>query len=255
MAKAEHRKKVPELLDFVDKRDWTGALGLLKFQLNMEETLQDGSLITEKIFWMAYCYMHIGAFHEAVEKLDEHLHHDPEPEPAVWLWKAVCKFGLGLFKEAEECAFRGPTGQLQNRILFHIAHRLGDEAQLINYHQRLTNSVEDQLSLAGMHFLRGHYQEATDLYKRVLLEQVSSLFGLFALALILVLCLACGQLMCKLNDSFVFSCAIPHQRENLALNIYVALCYYKLDYYDVSLEILSLYLRSSEWQYAPIPIC
>jgi len=62
--------------------------------------------------------------------------------------------------------------------------------------------VEDQLSLAGMHFLRGHYQEATDLYKRILLEQ----------------------------------------RDNLALNIYVALCYYKLDYYDVSLEILSLYL-------------
>ena len=62
---------------------------------------------------------------------------------------------------------------MQNRILFHVAHRQGDETQLINYHQRLTNSVEDQLSLAGMHFLRGHYQEATDLYKRILLEQAS----------------------------------------------------------------------------------
>ena len=66
-------------------------------------------------------------------------------------------------------------------------------------------SVEDQLSLAAMHFLRGHYQvgrlparlmvadggggqEATDVYKRVLLEQ----------------------------------------RDNIALNVYVALCYYKL---------------------------
>ena len=37
-----------------------------------------------------------------------------------------------------------------NRILFHVAHRLGDETQLMNYHQRLTSSVEDQLSLAGI---------------------------------------------------------------------------------------------------------
>jgi intraflagellar transport protein 56 len=101
--------------------------------------------------------------------------HDPEPEASVWLWKAVCKYGMGQYKDAEECAFRGPQGQLQNRILFHVAHKLGEETQLINYHHRLTSSIEDQLSLAGMHFLRGHYQEATDLYKRILLEQVCPL--------------------------------------------------------------------------------
>lgn len=32
-------------------------------------------------------------------------------------------------------------------------------------------------------------------------------------------------------------------REAIALNVYVALCYYKLDYYDVSLEVLHSYLR------------
>ena len=32
-------------------------------------------------------------------------------------------------------------------------------------------------------------------------------------------------------------------REFLALNVYVALCYSKLDYYDVSLEILAVYLQ------------
>lgn len=32
-------------------------------------------------------------------------------------------------------------------------------------------------------------------------------------------------------------------RENIALNIYVGLCYYKLDYYDVSQEVLGLYLN------------
>ena len=32
-------------------------------------------------------------------------------------------------------------------------------------------------------------------------------------------------------------------REHLALNVYVALCYYKLDYYDVSQEVLAVYLQ------------
>jgi intraflagellar transport protein 56 len=32
-------------------------------------------------------------------------------------------------------------------------------------------------------------------------------------------------------------------REYLALNVYVALCYYKLDYYDVSQEVLATYLQ------------
>ena len=33
-------------------------------------------------------------------------------------------------------------------------------------------------------------------------------------------------------------------RDDLALNVYVAMCYYKLDYYDVSLEILAVYLQA-----------
>lgn len=62
--------------------------------------------------------------------------------------------------------------------------------------------MEDQLCLASMQFMRSHYQEAIDVYKRELLK----------------------------NRNF------------LALNVYLALCYYKLDYYDVSLEVLNLYL-------------
>ena len=60
------------------------------------------------------------------------------------------------------------------------------------------------VSLAAIHYLRSHFQEATDIYKRLLLEN----------------------------------------RDDLALNVYVAMCYYKLDYYDVSLEILAVYLQA-----------
>ncbi|XP_061866453.1 intraflagellar transport protein 56 isoform X4 [Colius striatus] len=70
-------------------------------------------------------------------------------------------------------------------------------------HQNLQDITEDQLSLASIHYMRSHYQEAIDIYKRILLDN----------------------------------------REYLALNVYVALCYYKLDYYDVSQEVLAVYLQ------------
>lgn len=64
----------------------------------------------------------------------------------------------------------------------------------MKHHQQLHNVVEDQLCLASIHYMRGHYQEAIDIYKRILLEN----------------------------------------RDYVALNVYIAMCYYKLDYYDVS---------------------
>ena len=69
--------------------------------------------------------------------------------------------------------------------------------------QLQTDVMEDQLSLAAMHFLRGHYQEATNIYKQILIS----------------------------NHTVV------------AINVYLALCYYKLEYYDVSLELLDVYLK------------
>ena len=97
--------------------------------------------------------------------------------------------------------------------MFHLAHKLNDENSLMIYHEKLSSSVYDQLALASLHCilyiyiyiyidLRSHYEDATEMYKKILLEN----------------------------------------REYIALNIYVALCYYKLDYYDVSHEILSSYL-------------
>merc|ERR1719454_2087224 len=103
-----------------------------------------------------------------------------------------------------DAAKKCEESQLQNRILFHASHRMGDVAALMKYHQKLADTKLDQLSLAAIHYLRNHFQEATDVYKRLLLEN----------------------------------------RDDIALNVYVAMCYYKLDYYDVSLEILAVYLQS-----------
>ena len=69
-----------------------------------------------------------------------------------------------------------PKSPLQNRLLFHLAHKFNDEKRLMGYHANLKDVIEDQLSLASIHYLRSHYQEAIDIYKRILLDnrQVSS---------------------------------------------------------------------------------
>lgn len=41
----------------------------------------------------------------------------------------------------------------------------------------------------------------------------------------------------------IYKKLLLENRDDLALNVYVAMCYYKLDYYDVSLEILTVYLQ------------
>jgi len=156
--------------------------------------------------WLAYCYFHHGEHRKSCELYRELVNsaEGDGPDPLYHTYMAACLFYLSEYKEAEEAALKGPSTKLQTRILFHVAHKFNDESKLMMYHQQLTDSTEDQLSLAAIHYLRSHFQEATDIYKRLLLEN----------------------------------------REYLALNVYVALCYCKLDYYDVSLEILAVYLQA-----------
>ena len=108
-----------------------------------------------------------------------------------------------MYREAEKMADKAEKNRIRTRLRFHLAHKSGDEKKLMTFHQELEDVIEDQLSLASIHYLRSHYQEAIDIYKRILLDN----------------------------------------REHLALNVYVALCYYKLDYYDVSQEVLAVYLQ------------
>lgn len=68
-------------------------------------------------------------------------------------------------------------------------------------HHKLGESKEDLLCMAAMHYLRGHYEDATEVYRKMSMEN----------------------------------------RDYLAINVYIALCYYKLDYFDVSLDILGQY--------------
>ncbi|XP_067315108.1 intraflagellar transport protein 56 isoform X1 [Pseudorasbora parva] len=195
--KKNKTKKIPRLDDYLNQRDYLGALTLLEFQRNGGESAEHADL------WIGYCAFHLGDHKRAMEEYKA-LTLRPECPEDVWVYLGCSLFFLGLYKEAEETAIKGPKSQLQNRLLFHLAHKFNDEKKLMGFHQNLEDVTEDQLSLASIHYMRSHYQEAIDIYKRILLQN----------------------------------------RDFLALNVYVALCYYKLDYYDVSQEVLAVYLQS-----------
>ncbi|XP_061175421.1 uncharacterized protein LOC133184383 [Saccostrea echinata] len=190
------KKQMPKVEDFLALRDYTGAITLLEFNRN------SGKGNEETDMWIAYCAFHLGDYKRSMEEFERMTKRDG-CHPDVWTNLACCYFFLGMYPEADNACQKGPKSKLQNRLLFHLSHKFGDEKRLMGHHQNLQDVIEDQLSLASIHYLRSHYQEAIDIYKRILLDN----------------------------------------RDFLALNVYVALCYYKLDYYDVSQEVLAVYLQ------------
>eukprot|EP00617_Octactis_speculum_P018662 CAMPEP_0185750798 /NCGR_PEP_ID=MMETSP1174-20130828/9557_1 /TAXON_ID=35687 /ORGANISM="Dictyocha speculum, Strain CCMP1381" /LENGTH=617 /DNA_ID=CAMNT_0028427469 /DNA_START=265 /DNA_END=2118 /DNA_ORIENTATION=- len=263
----EELDKVTKLKEYIKNRDYVGALVLLEFN----RKTGDGDN-KETLMWIGYCAFHLGKYERALEAYQSIETHSTEVPNEVHLYMACCLYYMQMYPQAGEKAThyseleesslkenmekatsavavqeklkdmqreqgkegfqkmaqdmilddeevksrirkeleleykstKAPEQALKNRLLFHLAHKNDDQDKLMLRHQELTDCQEDQLSLAAIHYLRSHFQEATDIYKRLLLEN----------------------------------------RDDLALNVYVAMCYYKLDYYDVSLEILAVYLQA-----------
>ena len=183
----------PRWQDLVAKRDFLGAVTLLQVKGSDDDPIK----VKE---WIAYCHFHAGQYDQACDVYKGLLKGvDPDPDYHVYL--AACYFYLGKYELAEETALEGPGTPLRQRVLVHCAHASGNEEKLVEAHGKLDKgNTVDQLSLAAVHFRRSHFQEATDIYKRLLLD----------------------------NKTY------------LALNVFIALCYSRLDYYDISQEILKV---------------
>lgn len=197
-------KKVPTLEEFIIARDFIGAITLL--QCRKPEA---NSSSTE---WLAYSQFHAGQYAESLATYQSLLKHE-DADANFNVYAAACLFYLGRYAEAQEIATKGPATALRNRVMFHCVHAIADEDQLVQYHSKLTSATEDQLSLAAVHFRRSHFQEATDIYKRILIEH----------------------------------------KDYSALNIYIALCYSRLEYYDVSQDILKVRALLADLRITPIP--
>merc|ERR1719229_535610 len=190
--KAEAAK--PVLQEFLANCDYVGAITLLEFERKAREERP------HLLMWLAFAYFHNGDYKKALDAYDDAM--KKEGDKNIHVYKACCLYALTQYKEAEEEARQAPESPLKTRLIFHTAHKMNDEVEMMKHHQMLTDSTEDQLCLAAIQYLRSHFQEATDIYKRLLVEE----------------------------------------REHWALNVYIAFCYYKLDYYDVALEVLQTYL-------------
>jgi intraflagellar transport protein 56 len=186
----------PDLFEFFENCDYVGATTLLEFERKAKENRQ------HLLEWLAYSYFHSGEYTKALDVYDEALKRNNDQN--IHAYKACCYYALCQYQQAEDSAQKAPESALKSRLLFHTAHKRNDETAMMAQHQQLSDTIEDQLCLAAIQYLRSHFQEATDIYKRLLVEN----------------------------------------REHWAINVYIALCYYKLDYHDVALEILQTYLAN-----------
>eukprot|EP00898_Chlorokybus_atmophyticus_P001806 jgi/Chlat1/2626/Chrsp178S00156 len=227
--------KAPDLDDLIERRDFAGAAAVVEFrrqQLQQQIQASSGndkattSLKLEDstlLHWLAWCSLHAGDHARALDGyrdlLSQHQLNTTSNNittSSIRASIAVCLYYISehreALREAERAESEGDKDvrALAVRVQLACAARAGDEEALMKAHAKLdlngdsNNSVHDQLALAGVHYGRAHFQEATDAYKRLLLAH----------------------------------------RDYVALNVYVALCYCRLDYYDVSLEILSAYLQA-----------
>ena len=175
-------QNMPKLQDFIEDRDFLGAFTFLELQ---RSAARDEKLL----LWLGYAAFHSGKYKNAIEAYNE-LMKIPNYNPEIHSYKTCCYYALCQYDEAYEECLKSPETPLQIRLMYHIAHKRGDENTMLLYHKKLGDSIPDQLCLAAIHYLRSHYDEANDLYKKLLLDN----------------------------------------REYNALNVYVALCYYKLDF-------------------------
>ena len=79
-------KGQPSLDDFLDKRDYMGALTLLEFKLRC----QDGDM-KDLLMWIGYCAFHLGNFHRAEEAYKE-LFQAYSVGEEIHLYQACCYF-------------------------------------------------------------------------------------------------------------------------------------------------------------------
>ena len=127
----------------------------------------------------------------------------PKSDKVLHLYKALCLYGLCHYEESQKEALKAPESSLQIRLLYLLAQKLGDDTGLMTLHHKLGEDQASQLCKAAVHFFLGHYDECIEIYKKLILGN----------------------------------------KKNFAINIYLAICYYRQEYYEIALDIVQQYLN------------
>lgn len=206
-----------DIHDYLQKTDFSGALAILNSKR------RNGANDVDTLLWIAYCHSHLGDYKTACKEYRKMLKsvessgsasnlNGKSHKETIGILKVLSSIGLfmqGDYEVAKKMAEEGKPHcqdiykKLAIRVLFHVSHKLDEQEELLDYHRHLEDRLDDQLTLASMHYMRDHHQQALDIYKEQLRQ----------------------------NPTY------------LALNVYVALCYYKMDHHDISQEVLQVYLE------------
>lgn len=185
------------LQKFIEDRNFSAAATFIDF---LTDELQQPKT-TELSLWKGYSLFHVGQYEDAINVYEELLKIDPD-DILLNLYISSCYYYIADYENAKMYAQRGPQSDFRTRLLFHIAHKTNDEQELFQAHSQLIGTLENQLSLAAIHYMRANYQEAIQIYQK-LLEQ---------------------------------------HPEFLALYVYISMCQYKLDSFEESNESVDQYL-------------
>lgn len=182
---------------FIENRDYSGAATVIDFFV---EELQQ-PYTRDLSLWKAYSLFHMGKYFDAITEYQKLLIDDPN-DLILNLYIASCHFYNGDYDEAQNSVLKGMDCDLKTRLMFHIAQHRNDEQQLFKTHSEMTGTLENQLSLAAIHFTRANYQDALDIYQKILATHP----------------------------------------EFLAIYAYIAMCQFKLDLFQESNDSIDEYL-------------
>uniref|UniRef100_A0A2K6CTA5 Intraflagellar transport protein 56 n=1 Tax=Macaca nemestrina TaxID=9545 RepID=A0A2K6CTA5_MACNE len=159
--KKKKGRKIPKLEELLSKRDFTGAITLLEFKRHVGEEEEDTNL------WLGYCAFHLGDYKRALEEY-ENATKEENCNSEVWVNLACTYFFLGMYKQAEAAGFKASKSRLQNRLLFHLAHKVvfrGGEGALQVLPPLVDVIPEARLNLVIYYLRQDDVQEAYNLIK------------------------------------------------------------------------------------------
>lgn len=204
----DNHKQTYSVLSLIEKRDFLGAITLIEFERELKEkklkSKSRSNSDIEQLELLAYCYFHLAKYEKAISVYTE-LYESESSDPIYNLFIGCCLFHLGEYEKCIKKLEKSPRNRLYNRLSLHLSYiYYNDENKMLQDIKKLSeSSIFDQLSLASIYFFRNKYQNATDIYKREW---------------------------------------IKNKKLNIAIQIYVAYCFFELDRFDTSNDIISPYL-------------
>uniref|UniRef100_A0A673IV79 Intraflagellar transport protein 56 n=1 Tax=Sinocyclocheilus rhinocerous TaxID=307959 RepID=A0A673IV79_9TELE len=151
-------KKIPRLEDYLNQRDYLGALTLLEFQRNGGLSVEHADL------WIGFCTFHLGDHKRAMEEYKA-LTLRPECPVEVWVYLGCLLFFLGLYKEAEGASLMLTKAFAKELIQHNLVVFRGGEGALQVLPPLIDVISEARLNLVIYYLRQDDIQEAYKLIK------------------------------------------------------------------------------------------